>query len=54
MATSNMWCQNPKCVQRKTNAQIRGSKGNKYYQSTKHRTIFNTGVVIVVVKNGTI
>ena len=35
MATSNMWCQNPKCVQRKTNAQIRGSKGNKYYQSFK-------------------
>ena len=35
MATSNMWCQNPKCVQRKTNAQIRGSKGNKYYQSNK-------------------
>ena len=35
MATSDIWCQNPKCVQRKTNAQIRGSKGNKYYQSFK-------------------
>ena len=35
MATSDIWCQNPKCVQRKTNAQIRGSKGSKYYQSFK-------------------
>jgi hypothetical protein len=35
MATNDIWCQNPKCVQRKTNAQIRGSKGNKYYQSFK-------------------
>ena len=35
MATSDMWCQNPMCVQRKGNAQIRGSKGNKYYQSKK-------------------
>ena len=32
---SNIWCLNLKCVQRKTNAQIRGSKGNKYYQSNK-------------------
>ena len=32
---SNIWCQNPKCVQRKSNAQIRGSKGSKYYQSFK-------------------
>ena len=31
----DIWCQNPKCVQKKTNAQIRGSKGNKYYQSKK-------------------
>ena len=35
MATSDMWCQNPMCVQKKTNGQIRGSKGNKYYQSFK-------------------
>ena len=35
MSASDIWCQNPKCVQRKTNAQIRGSKGNKYYQSFK-------------------
>ena len=35
MATSDMWCQNPMCVQKKTNGQIRGSKGNKYYQSKK-------------------
>ena len=35
MATSDIWCQNAKCVQRKSNAQIRGSKGNKYYQSFK-------------------
>ena len=32
---SNIWCQNPKCVQRKANAQIRGKKGSKYYQSFK-------------------
>jgi hypothetical protein len=32
---SDIWCQNPMCVQKKTNAQIRGSKGNKYYQSKK-------------------
>ena len=32
---SDIWCQNIKCVQRKSNAQIRGSKGNKYYQSFK-------------------
>ena len=35
MATSDIWCQNIKCVQKKTNSQIRGSKGNKYYQSFK-------------------
>ena len=35
MSASDIWCQNIKCVQRKTNAQIRGSKGNKYYQSFK-------------------
>ena len=31
----DIWCQNPRCVQKKTNGQIRGSKGNKYYQSFK-------------------
>ena len=35
MSASDIWCQNPKCVQRKSNAQIRGSKGSKYYQSFK-------------------
>ena len=29
------WCQNKKCPQKKTQSQIRGSKGNKYYQSNK-------------------
>ena len=35
MSASDIWCQNPKCVQKKTNGQIRGSKGSKYYQSKK-------------------
>ena len=29
------WCQNPKCPERKTSGQIRGTKGNKWYQSNK-------------------
>ena len=29
------WCQNKKCAQKKTQGQIRGNKGNKYYQSNK-------------------
>ena len=29
------WCQNKKCPEKKTQSQIRGSKGNKYYQSNK-------------------
>tara|TARA_A100001515_G_C4520033_1_gene193148 strand:+ start:56 stop:487 length:432 start_codon:yes stop_codon:yes gene_type:complete len=29
------WCQNPKCPDKKTQSQIRGSKGAKYYQSNK-------------------
>ncbi len=29
------WCQNKKCPDKKTQSQIRGSKGNKYYQSNK-------------------
>ena len=30
------WCQNKKCPDKKNQNQIRGSKGNKYYQSNKH------------------
>ena len=29
------WCQNKKCPDKKNQNQIRGSKGNKYYQSNK-------------------
>ena len=29
------WCQNKSCPSKKTQSQIRGSKGNKYYQSNK-------------------
>ena len=29
------WCQNKKCPQKKTQSQIRGNKGSKYYQSNK-------------------
>ena len=29
------WCQNKKCPQKKTQGQIRSSKGAKYYQSNK-------------------
>ena len=29
------WCQNKKCPDKKTQNQIRGTKGNKYYQSNK-------------------
>ena len=29
------WCQNKKCVDKKNQSQIRGSKGAKYYQSHK-------------------
>ena len=32
---SSEWCQNKKCPQKKTQGQIRGNKGNKYYQSNK-------------------
>ena len=32
------WCQNKKCPQKKTQGQIRGSKGAKYYQSNKAST----------------
>ena len=29
------WCQNKSCPSKKTQSQIRGSKGNKWYQSNK-------------------
>ena len=29
------WCQNKKCPEKKTQNQIRGNKGSKYYQSNK-------------------
>ena len=29
------WCQNKKCPEKKTQSQIRGTKGAKYYQSNK-------------------
>lgn len=30
---SNLFCQNKECVNKKNNNQIRGTKGNKHYQS---------------------
>ena len=33
MARETQWCQNPKCPEKRNANQIRGSKGNKYYQS---------------------
>jgi len=35
MARETKWCQNPKCPEKKLSNQIRGIKGNKYYQSNK-------------------
>ena len=35
------WCQNKRCVDKKNQSQIRGSKGNKYYQSYKARPYYN-------------
>ena len=29
------WCQNKECCYKRTQSQMRGSKGNKYYQSNK-------------------
>ena len=29
------WCQNPTCPDKKTSGQIRGNKGNKWYQSNR-------------------
>ena len=35
MARDTKWCQNPQCPEKKNSNQIRGIKGNKYYQSNK-------------------
>ena len=35
MAQHTTWCQNPRCPERKVSTQIRGTKGKKYYQSSK-------------------
>ena len=35
MAQHKEWCQNPRCPERKVSTQIRGTKGKKYYQSSK-------------------
>ena len=34
------WCQNKKCPEKKTQGQIRGSKGAKYYQSNKAKSYY--------------
>ena len=34
------WCQNKKCPQKKTQSQIRGNKGSKYYQSNKAKSYY--------------
>ena len=35
MAQNTKWCQNPRCPEQKSSNQIRGTKGKKYYQSSK-------------------
>ena len=35
MAQDTKWCQNPRCPEKKTSSQIRGTKGKKYYQTSK-------------------
>ena len=35
MAQDTVWCQNPRCPERKVSTQIRGTNGKKYYQSSK-------------------
>ena len=35
MAQHTEWCQNPRCPEKKNSNQIRGTKGKKYYQSSK-------------------
>ena len=34
------WCQNKRCPERKNQNQIRGNKGNKYYQSNKANSYY--------------
>ena len=34
------WCQNKNCPEKKTQSQIRGSKGAKYYQSNKAKSYY--------------
>ncbi len=34
------WCQNKRCPEKKTQSQIRGSKGAKYYQSNKSSSYY--------------
>ena len=34
------WCQNKSCPSKKTQSQIRGSKGEKYYQSNKAKSYY--------------
>ena len=35
MAQDTVWCQNPRCPEKKTSSQVRGTKGKRYYQSNK-------------------
>ena len=35
MARDTTWCQNPRCPEKKSSNQIRGTKGKKYYQPSK-------------------
>ena len=35
------WCQNKDCCKKKTQNQMRGSKGNKYYQSNKAHSYYS-------------
>ena len=35
------WCQNKKCCYKRNQNQIRGSKGNKYYQSNKAHSYYS-------------
>ena len=37
MARDTTWCQNPRCPEKKNSNQIRGTKGKKFYQSSKAR-----------------
>ena len=38
---SDRWCQNKRCAEKKNQGQIRGNKGNKYYQSYKAKPYYN-------------